>query len=109
MIDERVIAGIPTKRNVSAYLGLWLVVLSWVTLGLRVAATGPTHGLLVWTYRGIVVGAIVTAAAGVASIRARGEPALAIAVFAFSLVLPALYALVFLLFGFAPSPGGWSD
>ena len=51
-----------------------------------------------WLYAAALGGAVVAGAAGVGSTPRRGEATLAIAAFAFSLVLPAIYAFVFLLF-----------
>ena len=105
-------AGLPTTRNVWAYLSLWLVVLSWIGLGTRILAgeIGSFDSVLDWLFVAVVGAAIVAGGGAVASIRQRGEPALAIATFALSLILPALYALFFgLIWALFGGEGGFVD
>jgi hypothetical protein len=95
-------AGVPDRRNLWAYVALWLVVTSWVLLGLRMMAgeIGAVDDAIDWLYVGVVGAGFLVAAVGVTAVRKRGEPLLAVAVPAFSLrasdsvrlVLPALGA-----------------
>jgi hypothetical protein len=100
-MDERRAADVPERRNFLAYLALFLIVLSWTVVGARVLSV--RLGLVVSLV------AMACAAGGLASIRTRGEAPLAIAVFGFSLALPALYALLYLMFGLVPDGSGWDD
>jgi hypothetical protein len=90
---------VPARRNWFAIAALWLVVASWLALAFR-ALTGELFGIdspLDWLYVTAVLGAIVTGAAGLVAIRTRGDGWLAVTAFVTSLLLPALYALVYLL------------
>lgn len=89
--------GVQTRRNFWAYAALWLVVLSWIGLGVRilVGEIGSFDGPLDWIYIAVIGLAIVTGGAAIAAIRTRGEASLAITTFVLSLILPALYALFF--------------
>ena len=75
------------------------MVTTWVLLGVRVLSgeVGGFDTFLDWLYVVFLGGGLVLAAIGVAAIRTRGEPLLAVVVLAFSLVLPALYLLFSLL------------
>jgi hypothetical protein len=89
----------PARRNWFAIAALWLVVASWLALAFRVL-TGDIFGIespLDWLYVTAVLGAIVLGAAGLVAIRTRGDGWLAVTAFVTSLLLPALYALVYLL------------
>jgi len=58
---------------------------------------GAVDDAIDWLYVGVVGAGFLVATVGVTAIRKRGEPLLAVAVLAFSLVLPTLYVLFFLL------------
>jgi len=108
-MHEQIVHGIPERRNLGAYAALWLVVTSWVALFLRFA--GGTIGSFTTPLDVIYLlalgGGFLCAAVALARIRARGEATLAIAVFAFSLVLPMLYALYFFFVAAVLGDGGF--
>jgi hypothetical protein len=111
-MDERLALAQPATRNVWAYTGFWFVVMSWVGLIARFAVgdVGSFTNALDWFYLAALCCGIIAGAAGVLAIRKRGEPRLAIATFAFSLVLPMLYlvavAVLWLLLGLAGAGAG---
>jgi hypothetical protein len=87
------------RRNWFAIAALWLVVASWLALAFR-ALTGDLFGIesgLDWLYVTAMLAAVVAAVAGLISIRTRGEPWLAVTALLMSLLVPAGYALMYLL------------
>jgi hypothetical protein len=96
-------------RNRWANVALWLVLASWLLLIFRaiVGDLGSINSALDWLFLFVILAALAIATAGVAGIRAHGEALLAITVLGFSLVLPGLYLLAFVLMGLLS--GGTAD
>jgi hypothetical protein len=89
----------PARRNWFAIAALWLAVASWLALAFRLL-TGDIFGIespLDWLYVAAILGAVVLGAAGLVAVRTRGDAFLAVGAFVASLMLPACYALVYLL------------
>jgi hypothetical protein len=108
MIEDRAVRGtIPEQRNLWAYAALWMVTLSWVGLGARLLAGhfGRFDSALDIAYLATIPAGFLLAVAAVAAIRKRGEPVLAITVLLFSLTLPVLYVLFFVLVDALFGPG----
>jgi hypothetical protein len=100
------------QQNRFAYVGLWLVLASWLLLIFRFLAgeLGAVDDLFDWLYFAVIAAAMIAATAGVAAIRKHGEGFLAVAVLAFSFLLPALYILFFLFINLTfPDDGALVD
>jgi hypothetical protein len=95
--DRPVVAQV--RRNRWANFALWLVLVSWLVLIFRASAgeLGAVDGVFDWHYLVVIAAAILVATAGVVGIRRQGEALLAVAVLAFSLVLPGVYLLALLV------------
>jgi hypothetical protein len=97
------------RPNWWAIACLYLVVASWLALALRIMLDEilSVDSALDWAYVTMMLGGIVAGAAGLVAIRTRGDAWLAVSAFFASLLLPAGYALMYLLV--AILFGGYGD
>jgi hypothetical protein len=99
MVDVAAPSRDELRPNWWAVASLSLVVGSWLALALRILTAdifsfdSPLDGLYVC----LVVGGTLTGAAGLIAIRWRGDAWLAVSSFFASLILPAGYALLYML------------
>jgi hypothetical protein len=101
VVEIRATGRAPLQRNWYAIACLWLAVASWIALAFRIL-TGEIFSIdsaLDWLYVTALLGAPIAGVAGLIAVRRRGEAWLAIGAFLVSLLLPAAYALVYLLAG----------